>query len=238
MDLFKKLFVPFPDVLKATKKQGGSSITFVEWYHYVLRAHRQFPEGYSKSITVDQVNGFDKKGDPVATLVTKCRITDNATGAYQEALGSADAGKTSWGGAVAEAESMAFRRAMANWGMGLEMYLDNDEYDIWTQSTTDDEEAEDEPTGDAGPEESPVEEAEESTDDGATPRQLEVLKVIGETLTAYAHGNHDTDLTSFIADQRKTLKPLTKPKAGIVVKKFRAKLLELGLDDPTKSSDT
>lgn len=246
LETFLTLFEPFSDQLKATKKQGGQKITFVEWYNYVLRAHRQFPEGYSKSVEVTQANGYDKEGEPVATLIVRCRITCLATGAYQEALGSADAGKTSWGGAVAEAESMAFRRAMANWGLGLEMYLDDNQFDLWTQGTADDCDDEDdggdaeegeEEDDDEGDDEDHGDDAEGSTEDEPSDRQWEVITVIGKLLSQYGDEHEDEALLDFLRAQKVKLNDPTKAKAGLVVKKFRAKLEELGLEDPTNSDD-
>ena len=55
------------------------------------------------------------------------RVTDKATGLYHEATGSAYAEKEkkAFGGANAEAESQALRRAFAKFGLGLEMYMDS-----------------------------------------------------------------------------------------------------------------
>ncbi|HSG28962.1 MAG TPA: Rad52/Rad22 family DNA repair protein, partial [Candidatus Krumholzibacterium sp.] len=132
-ELFETLFEPFSPSVKQTKTQGGQSITFVSWIHYVVRAWAQFPEGYSKDVRVSEVGG---------QLIVTVRITDRKSGCYQEALGAAPADKKSWGGAMAEAESQAFRRAMANWGMGLEMYMDDDEWSRVAQSLKDDADSE------------------------------------------------------------------------------------------------
>jgi len=268
---FKRLFEPFSDDLKKEKDGFG---TFVEWHQYVLRGHREFPEGYSKSISnITNAHGqtWDKKKKAmvdVSTLIVTVRITCNQTGAYQEALGSADAGKTSWGGAVAEAESQAMRRAFANWGLGLEMYLDDNQFDFWTAGSSDDDEmeAEEEHEGvdDEGDEDEddvtlPWEDDEEGDgsedsdlhtgddlpfeddipeDKRSTERQNEVLKQIGLGLVHYAEEHSDEDLEEFLEAMRIKLNPgHTKARVGSVIKLFRKKLEELGLDDPTKRDD-
>lgn len=222
IDLFNKLFEPFPAEVRQTKSQGGQKITFVSWIHYVVRAWNTFPQGYSKKLTVSNVHGVhvDKKTGEhtdIDTLIVTCRITCNETGAYQEALGSADCGKTSWGGAIAEAESQAMRRAFANWGLGLEMYMDDDEFQRVTAAV-----------------ENPKEKI--APEDVATPRQMEVLKQLGTFLDVI--GDNDDDVAALVAEKRNFLKSgVTKAKAGIVIKSFRETLAGLGYEDPTKSGE-
>lgn len=119
LKLFEKLFKPFDDSVKSTQTMGKKgAITFVEWYHYIARAAKEFPEGFSTEIR----KAFEVGGQ----LVLIIRVTDLATGAFQEATGSApvDKQKANYGGASAEAESQALRRAFAKFGLGLEMYMD------------------------------------------------------------------------------------------------------------------
>lgn len=246
---FEALFVPFADAVKKDKKQGGQTITFVDWPQYVMRAHREFPEGYSKAVTnVTSVTGMDKNGEEVSTMVLTVRITCNQTGAYQDACGAADAGKTSWGGAMAEAESQAFRRAMAQWGLGLEMYLDDDDYDFWTQGRDEDEE-EDEEEEEEDPFTDPDESLpyldedpdEEDADKVLTERQEEVLRVIGQELAEHAEEHEDKGLEKFLNAMRKKLGGddlITRAKAGTVIRKMRAKLKELDIEDPTEDGET
>ena len=244
---FLDLFEPFPDELKSEKKQGGQDITFVEWHEYVIRAHRTFPQGYSKAVEVTTAEGYDKKGAPVATLIVKVRITDEETGAYQEALGSADAGKTSWGGAVAEAESQAMRRAFANWGLGLEMYLDDDQWEFWNDGDADDRDEENhEEEDDRDPDEMDLDDPDDDMDfesdvpegSEASERQEEVVTQIGRLLAEYAEEHDDDDLEEFLEAMRTKLAPgMTKTRVGSVIKRMRKKLDELDLDDPTKDGD-
>lgn len=217
-ELFESLFEPFPNEVKQTKTQGGQSITFVSWIHYVIRAWNTFPEGYSKDVRVTEVGG---------QLIVTVRITDRKSGCYQEALGAAPAEKKSWGGAMAEAESQAFRRAMANWGLGLEMYLDDDEWERVARTINS-----------SAP---VVQEAEEEAevaakDRPATDRQIEVMKVLGGQLDALAE--EDEELKLFLNKQRAVLKKgMTAGRAGVVVAAFREKFAELGYDDPTKADN-
>jgi hypothetical protein len=227
--LFEDLFKPFPDAVKETKTVQGTKATYVSWIHYVARAHNTFPEGYSKSLVVNNVRGFqyDKKTGAeveVNTLVVTCRITDNRSGAYQEALGSADAGKTSWGGAVTEAESQAMRRAFANWGLGLEMYMDDAEFERTVGARN---AAEGNPDVDAKPPASNP----ELDGPPASARQHEVLKAIGKVLG-------EAGEEEFLKAQRDFLSHgMTVARAGMAVKRFREKLAELGYEDPTKEGE-
>lgn len=119
---FKTRFQPFDASLKKTKKKAGQSMTFVEWVQYIIRAHTtDFPEGFSVEVRMVKEVG--------SNVVVVMRVIDAATGMFMDATGMAptDKDKDNWGGAMAEAESQALRRAFAKWGMGLEMYLDEDE---------------------------------------------------------------------------------------------------------------
>jgi hypothetical protein len=267
--LFNTLFKPFGRAVKQTSDAPGSP-TFVSWIHYVVRGWNQFPEGYSKTITqVQQITGraWNKKAkewEPTSTLIVGVRIMDKASGCVQEALGSADSGKQAWGGAIAEAESQAFRRAMANFGMGLEMYMDEDEFNRTQralEAATGDGEPEAEQSSEApassggeaetsdesvSPTPEPVaqdaqqpeseQQPEEPVEQPASERQREVLKVIGAQLDALAKTNHDEALALFVNKQRGVLAGgMTVKRAGVVISKFREKLVELNMADPTKS---
>lgn len=253
LPLFNRLFEPFEDALKKTKDVAGRKITFVPWPHYVARAHKEFPEGYSKQIIcVKQVDGIAEKKDgtrfDTKTLIVGVRITDHQTGTYQEGLGSADAGKLAWGGAMAEAESQATRRAFANFGLGLEMYLNDPEFDAISSMLDDHQYETDEREGMQQPE---PEEAEEEADDSdlpsepegenpaATAREMQVVKDLGATLRERAERDLDSELANFLDEQVAKLKTfgLTHRVAGMVIRELRAKCEELGIDDPTKRDD-
>jgi hypothetical protein len=119
MSLYTTLFEPFPDDVKVTKRMGSKGeITFVEWYHYIARAWKQYPEGFTKEIS--------KLASAGEHLLCVVRITDVESGIFMESSGSAPVDKSSdnFGGAAAEAEHQATKRAFAHFGMGLEMYMD------------------------------------------------------------------------------------------------------------------
>jgi hypothetical protein len=240
VELFNTLFKPFANAVKQQTDAPGSP-TFVSWIHYVVRGWNQFPKGYSKEIThIQQITGVDKKGNRVDTLIVGVRITDEESLVSQTALGSADCGKTSWGGAVAEAESQAFRRAMANFGMGLEMYMDEDEFNrtqraLEARAGSEGGSAAPEPEEPEAPEtpSAPSEPA-AAKDQAATDRQMEVLGVLGKQLAAL--GEDDEAIKLFVTNQRaKLTQPVTKAKAGVVIAAFREKYADLGYADPTKS---
>lgn len=122
LEMYKTLFVPFPDEVKSEQSMGKKGrITFVEWYHYIARAWKEFPEGFTKEVTKLAVSGD--------YLLCVVRITDKATGLYMESTGSAPVSKGSenFGGAAAESEHQATKRAFAHFGLGLEMYMDEED---------------------------------------------------------------------------------------------------------------
>jgi hypothetical protein len=142
LDLFRVLFEPFPDDVKETQSMGGKGrITYVEWHHYIARAWKEFPEGFSKeivkvvgigSVRPNPAYAFDQEHSPEIDdrqVIITVRITDKATGLYQESTGSADASKKSsnYGGCSVEAEHQATKRAFAHFGLGLEMYMDSED---------------------------------------------------------------------------------------------------------------
>jgi len=132
-DLFERNFEPFADKHKKTKRQGGSEITFVEWTRYIIRAYETFAEGFSTRVTnIETIGGvFEQDGKVVddRQVVVVVEVEDMETGAVHQATGAAPVSKTKevWGGAMAEAESQALRRAFAKFGLGLDMYFDEDE---------------------------------------------------------------------------------------------------------------
>jgi recombination DNA repair RAD52 pathway protein len=128
LDLYKVLFEPFPDAVKSQQSMGGKGkITFVEWYHYISRAWREFPEGFSTEIR--NVYAVGNSNPETAQLIMVVRVTDAATGLHQEGSGSAPLTKPkkNYGGCNAEAEAQALKRAFAKFGLGLEMYMDEED---------------------------------------------------------------------------------------------------------------
>lgn len=138
VELFRKLFEPFADSMKATKKIKGQQITFVEWYHYITRAWDTFPEGFhTRIVSVNEIGKVwgskDEKGGEKVTddrqLLLVVEVEDHLSGIKHQATGTAPVrkDKAMYGGAAAEAESQALRRAFAKFGLGLEMYMDEEE---------------------------------------------------------------------------------------------------------------
>ena len=218
LDLFNRLFEPFDPSLKKTKRQGGQSITFVEWTSYIARAWNEFPEGFSTEIRKVAGCGTiwtDDDGEVVddRQVVVVVRVTDNATGIYQEATGAAPASKdkSTWGGALPEAESQALRRAFAKFGLGLEMYLDDDTFNTFAGSPEPDEE-----------EEEGVTEMTES----------QIARLRGLAIVLEEHGHEDVidGAREAIAEARDQ-----KAKAGVVIRKIKEFLDEegLGWEDPS-----
>ncbi len=158
-DLFDRLYRPFDEKLKQTKRQGGATITFVPWPNYIGRAWQDFTEGFSTEVrSVHTVGALykatnEETGEPEEIddrqVVVVVRITDRYSGIYHEATGAAPASKdkATWGGAMPEAESQALRRAFAKFGLGLEMYLNDDEFEAFASEPEPEPEEEDDSLG-------------------------------------------------------------------------------------------
>lgn len=244
-ELFALRFHPFPDESKKTKSVGGrSDITFVEWHKYIVRGWlADFPEGFSTEITkVVEIGGvnelmFGRKGAKEMTLVDDrqlllvIRVIDLATGTYQEGTGVAPISKdkSNYGGAAAEAESQGLRRAFAKFGVGLEMYLDDDEFNLVSSQFGEAPaapEQSDEPAADA-----PADETEQDPDPlDITEAQSRTLKEIAKAVTEWATEEEiggDREAVGIVADMLDQAREKIgnardqKKSAGIVIRKLR-----------------
>lgn len=267
-ELFAKRFKPFSDKVKKTKSVGGrSDITFVEWSQYLIRGWlHDFPLGFSTEITkVIEVGGVHellvgRKDAKKMTLVDDrqlllvIRVCDLSTGTFQEGTGVAPIAKdkSNYGGAAAEAESQGLRRAFAKFGVGLEMYLDDDEFEaVSSQFEPDGDPEPDEVVTQTGAHEYHVENP-TAGDDDPEPDPLDITQAQSDTLAEIAGAMNDWANEEEIGGDREA-KPLVedilakareklekakdaKKAAGVVIRKLREwcaeNEIELSTDKP------
>ena len=216
LDLYRVLFEPFDDAVKSTQNMGQKGrITFVEWYHYIARAWKEFPEGFSTEVrSIFSVGGVRQGVDDIIDdrqLIMVVRVTCGKTGLYQEGTGSAaiSKAKKNFGGCNAEAEAQALKRAFAKWGLGLEMYMD----------TEDMEQAD----ADAKP-------PEPKTEPG--PEQLQRMKQL-----VAACGEEDKNLQDLIASERKAVKNVRDKafRIGLAIEVLEEAMKKEGIEVPDPS---
>jgi hypothetical protein len=110
------LHKPVPDRLVDTKQKGGTTIRFVPWYtvqrllHFYTNGHFHY-EVESREIIKDRI-----------CLTVKIHIEAKDTSITRMATGSETLDTDSYGDFQSNAESMAFRRAAARFGLGLHLY--------------------------------------------------------------------------------------------------------------------
>jgi len=97
------------------KKQGGKEITFVSWYDRVKYLDHFAPGWSNEIVRMDNIGG---------KLIITVRLSIPAKdGVFsREATGQESEDTDSWGDSSSNAESMAFSRATAKFGLGLYLY--------------------------------------------------------------------------------------------------------------------
>ena len=99
----------------STRKQGGKDLTFISWHH---------AEGYLDYFA----SGWKKEIKEVMNIAGKVAITVRIIipclegEVWREATGCEDENTNSFGDSFSNAESMALRRACANFGLGRYLY--------------------------------------------------------------------------------------------------------------------
>lgn len=107
---------PLPERFLSTRKQGGKLLTYVSW-HYTNRLMDYFT-GAGWEGSVANIHTTEKEVYVVYRVVIHA-----AEGSFsREATGSEQLANNAWGEAIAKAESQAFRRACARWGLALYLY--------------------------------------------------------------------------------------------------------------------
>jgi hypothetical protein len=129
------------------KRQGGSDLTFIPWYHAVKYLDLYAP-GWTYKVTITDVPGghiilvnnrivksneFKKDGakpDAVVQMIPKSQVAVVAAITIpclegfitRESTGQEDAEVTGFGDSTSNSESMALRRAASKFGLGLYLY--------------------------------------------------------------------------------------------------------------------
>lgn len=99
----------------STRKQGGKDIQYLKWHH-AEQYLEHFAPGWKKEIK--EVMNFAGK----VVMTVRIIIPSLEGDIWREATGCEDETKDSYGDAFSCAESMALRRACANFGLGRYLY--------------------------------------------------------------------------------------------------------------------
>lgn len=218
-EVFKALFEPFDKALVKEKKQGGAKISFVEWYNYVARASQELAEfGFCS-----EVRGMYEFGGHLFIVV---RVVNNETGCWHDQVGCAPVSKDKlkgYGGAGPEAMSQGLRRAFAMHGLGLDMYVNDQDFeaimDGLGEVTT--------PGGDEADAAKDEEAAKPATQQATVPPtddQLLRLRALGELLQ---NNGFNEDVQAW---GRKLQKTRTRATAGVIIREMKALLDEEGIE--------
>jgi hypothetical protein len=114
-EILTDLAKPVPKRFLAQRKQGGQNLTYIPWHH-VNRLLDYFAPGWEVELT-KIVCTSDR------VFVTYCLTLHAAEGVFsREATGTELLNCSSYGDPTSNAESMAFRRAAARFGLGLGLY--------------------------------------------------------------------------------------------------------------------
>lgn len=114
-EIMADLKKPIHQSFLKSRKQGGATITYIEW-HTAVKYLDKFAPGWDYEIRdVKQI------GD---RCVCVARITIHASDGsfYREATGQEDEDKKGYGDASSNAEAMSLKRAAAKFGLGLYLY--------------------------------------------------------------------------------------------------------------------
>lgn len=112
-DLVLALAAPFPPDVVQQKQKGGTKISFVPWHFYVRKLNDLVGPGWSMGTPIlHDTGGKLVMGIPV-TILGVTRIN----------FGDEEEEKDNYGTAVTGAFAQSFKRTLALFGMGLDMYL-------------------------------------------------------------------------------------------------------------------
>jgi hypothetical protein len=113
--IIEALSKPLPRSVLETKKLGGREITYIPCYRAVLLLDKYAP-GWQWEIR----NIYTTNGD--LFLIGRLTIPASDGVFHREATGTNSLADTAYGDASSNAESMAFRRAAAKFGLALYLY--------------------------------------------------------------------------------------------------------------------
>ncbi len=115
-EILADLSKPLPSRFLSQRRQGGKNLTYVSWHHV------------NKLMDFFTGGGWEGSVVNVHSITTEVYVVNNVTihakeGLFsREATGSEQLDNNAWGEASAKAESQAFRRACARWGLALYLY--------------------------------------------------------------------------------------------------------------------
>ena len=114
-EIQSSLKAPIPAEFLSTRNQGGQTLSYVTWYHATRLADERAP-GWSGRVT--SITTVQNAVAVVYAITIPCDegvVTREATG-YEPLDGKG------YGDPLSNAESMAFRRALAKHGLALDLY--------------------------------------------------------------------------------------------------------------------
>lgn len=114
-DIQKALKAPIPAEFLSTRNQGGQTLSYVTWYHATKLADDRAP-GWSGRVT-----SVTAVGNNVAVVYAITIPCDEGV-ITREATGFEPMDSKGYGDPLSNAESMAFRRALAKHGLALDLY--------------------------------------------------------------------------------------------------------------------
>jgi hypothetical protein len=114
-DIVSDLEKPVAPRHLSTRKQGGKDLTYIAW-HNVERYLDLYAAGWSKEIR--EIHNIAGKVAMTIRLTIPCLEGS----VYREATGYEEEQTNSFGDPFSNAESMALRRAAANFGLGRYLY--------------------------------------------------------------------------------------------------------------------
>lgn len=114
-EIIKSLSEPIADRHLETRKQGSAMLTYISW-HNALRYLDLKAPGWCYEVR--SIHTDEKR------IYITVRITIQAAEGsfYRESTGTEELNCSSYGDPSSNAESMAFRRCAAKWGLGLYLY--------------------------------------------------------------------------------------------------------------------
>jgi len=113
--IVESLSKPIPSNLLENKKLGNRTITYIPWYRAVLLLNK-FAPGWQW-----EIRSIHSTSDDLF-LVGRLTIPTAEGDVYREATGTNSLKDAPYGDASSNAESMAFRRAAAKFGLALYLY--------------------------------------------------------------------------------------------------------------------
>ena len=114
-DIIADLSKPVADRHLKTRKQGGSTLSYIEW-HSAVKYLDHYATGWSYSVKSVQLVGS------LVTVIASISIPCLEGVVTREATGCEDSDAKGYGDAVSNAEAMALKRAASKFGLGLYLY--------------------------------------------------------------------------------------------------------------------